>query len=615
MGTHTHDHELKIDSTTKQLCLMRDSTGAAMYQAPEDIPAYQNPIEFVQTDWTGGHGQFEALDKTMFFEGQNIDTTQKGRVLLGPLITGVEENDGTALDDTIVCFSFLPSNSYLLCATRGKVYRMAAGASAWTATLTAGTLIRDIKVFNNFAYVALGSSTKYYYSSDGLTWTQTDLTDGYANGFLVASNPAGTADILWKWKTPNEVSSTTDGRTVAAGGVQWSSPAYIGDTSANVTNMFVSGDTLLIGRDDGKIYHYDENGGIHLVTDTPEIGRSSSDFQYLTTYKGDLYASLRADVILRISSYNTISFIGPWYEREDMGKRQRVCGLAADRDWLYVGTYDETATTSYIYKVGQDENGKWQWCPWVYTTSIPNALYLSQQSESDGYKRLYFGGSVSDSKSTSYVILTENPTVDTTARFASSGWIRMSYTYGDNPYWDKMWQSIITETKSCATGISVTPWYRKDTDTSATQLAATLTSNGVIKTNLTTALTSKRMQFQFNLATNDSTKTPEVSLFQARGIEKPERIRVHECVYTVADEPSTRVKTIKDFLETGRTTTSLIRFADLRYGQNTASSAGNYVWVIMQPGYPQPIEVVHEKNRQPELGIKCRFQEVSFTIS
>ncbi|GAH10388.1 unnamed protein product, partial [marine sediment metagenome] len=32
------------------------------------------------------------------------------------------------------------------------------------------------------------------------------------------------------------------------------------------------------------------------------------------------------------------------------------------------------------------------------------------------------------------------------------------------------------------------------------------------------------------------------------------------------------------------------------------------------PGYPREPEMYHQKGKQPELGMLCRFQEVSFII-
>jgi len=212
------------------------------------------------------------------------------------------------------------------------------------------------------------------------------------------------------------------------------------------------------------------------------------------------------------------------------------------------------------------------------------------------------------------VILTEDPTADSSAKFAASGWIRMSYTYGTNRYWDKLWQSIVTETTSCTSSLTVTPKYRKDTETTATQLCSPIISNGVIKTDLAEEISCKKIQFELHLATDDDSTTPEVSFFEARGIEKPETIRVHEATYSIGDEPTKRAKTIRDFLREGRASTELIKFADIRYGQSTAGAqiGTDYVYVVMQPGFPQEVEILHEKGKQPELGLKCRFQEVNY---
>jgi len=211
------------------------------------------------------------------------------------------------------------------------------------------------------------------------------------------------------------------------------------------------------------------------------------------------------------------------------------------------------------------------------------------------------------------VILTDNPTADSAARFCASGWLRMSYVYGTDSYWDKLWQSAVLNVKGGALGETVQVKYRKDTDTSATECIAAASTNGIFETNFTTALNCKRIQYEVHLASDTSTATPEVSYFQAKGVEKPTTVRIHEAVYAIGDKPSRRAESIRTFLRGGRTSISLIKFADLRYGDDTAGT--NYVWVVMMPGYPQEVEILHERNRQPELGIKVRLQEVSYTIS
>jgi hypothetical protein len=314
-------------------------------------------------------------------------------------------------------------------------------------------------------------------------------------------------------------------------------------------------------------------------------------------------------------------------EADDIGDFDLCVGIAGDKDNLYVAmeahtnifpySFPWTFTTSSdnfvtIYKGVQRWAGnalRWEWCPWVNVGSNTcNVLAICQHTDTD--RRLWFGYG----NNAGYVNIVKTPTAtDSTARFASPGWLRMSYTYGTDPYWDKLWQSIVTETEGCAPGQTVTPKYRKDTDTSATALTSAITTNGVVKTNLTSALSCNRIQFEVHLATDDDTKTPEVRYFQARGIEKPEVIRIHEAVYRVAGKPSISTETLRDFLRSGETSTSLIKFADLRYGQSTGST--DYVWVVFEPGYPQEVEITHEKGRKPELGIKVRMREVSFTIS
>ena len=172
----------------------------------------------------------------------------------------------------------------------------------------------------------------------------------------------------------------------------------------------------------------------------------------------------------------------------------------------------------------------------------------------------------------------------------------------------------MTETEACAATITARPYYWKDTDSSATALTAAIVTNGAVKTYATSAISSKRIKFEVDLATNDSTKTPVLRYFEARGTEKPEGVKVHDCTYAVGDTSSRSSETVRDFLETARTSTSLIRLADLRFRDETKDSGG-YVWVVMQPGYPRPTEVETIKGQQPTLGIQCRWQEVDFTIT
>ena len=755
-----YDHEIKIGSTTKALKLIKDDKGVALYNVLEDIPRYQNPLEFVQDNWIGGHGQHTFQEPDVYFEGQSIDTTQEGRVFLGALVWAAqysradligaavaddggvttdetsEAQESTANDMTLLPATVAVNDAYYFGATavilKLWLYVGTAGAGDWavtweywdgdswetltkgldtigtfraaglkyivfvnpgdsatrtvggvagkywvrarvtsvTTTTTqpkgtqswvfvggdeldanpvdskwfsttssqfiatatkvyeldtsnanfferqdfTGEVITQLHDFNGVLYVALGKNDKWYYSADGAAFTQTDLTNSEASGFLTAPNQAGTASVLWSFKQPNEVYYTTNGKTAGAGGIALSTAAYVGDTSANITNLFLANDNLMVGREDG-LFHYDQDGGIHPLMPELKHNRSTLNFKYITEFQGAVYFSV-VDGLGEISGYNTFELVGPLESMGNIAKAGSIVGLASDTEYLFVAIDEGTNTHIYKGKETTRRGGlRWEWCPWVFlSTNVCAVISTIQGSTTD--RKLFFGYG----NDMAYAFLWRDPSTPHTpssSTYASAGWIRMSYTYGTNPYWDKIFQSVITETVGCTANLTVTPKYRKDTDTSATALTAAITTNGVVETSVTStfaALSCKRIQFELHLASNSSSATPEVSFFKVKGIEKPTAVRIHEAVYYIGSEPSKLASTIRTFLRGGRTSTSLIRFADLRYGETTGGTAGtDFVYCIMEPGYPQELEIMHTRSNEPELAIKVRLREVNYS--
>lgn len=682
MGRHSNDHEIKIGSTTKGLKLIRNDDGSAMYQVIEEQPNYQPSLRYTYNNWIGGHGQHTRTQGDIYMDGQSIDTTQDGRVILGPLIHEVQEDDDSVLDSAPVDFVYFPATSEWLMATSGKIYRYVAddtgidtdealdatetgvdcdadastpipvnsiiyiesekmlvtatgtsltvirgylGSTAathstntdvyiykWKAATTTVANVTQLCVFGVTVFAACGASTAYKYSTDGVTWTTSTLTDPNANAFLVSPNPAGTADVLWKFKTPNEVKSNSNG-TNAGTPEQWGSANYIGEASTNITNMFVVNDKHLVGRED-NLFYFDSDGGIHPMMSDLKHNRSTNNFKYVTEWQAATYFSIGKGVG-EITSYNAYEPMGPLTGIEDIGKDGVCIGLSSDKDWLYAG-YDE-GTNNIIYKcrevrvTGQAREAglRWEYCPWVFLgTNACSVVKVCQHSPTD--RRLWFGYGTK----TGFVILSDSPTDDTSALFCASGYLRMSYDYGSDPNWDKLWQSAVIETTGGATGETVQIKYRKDAETSATECIAAETTNGVHETNFGSALSGKRIQYEIHLTSNTPSATPEVSLFQAKGVEKPTTIRIHEATYAIGSEPMKSAETIRTFLRGGRTSTTLISFADLRYGETTGGTAGtDYAYCVMEPGYPREIEVIHTKRDKPELGIEVRLREVSFS--
>jgi len=594
-----YDHELLIGSSTHRFSLARDETGQAMYSVTEDIPQYQPTLVYEQTNWIDGQGQYLMANPNAYFEGQSIDTTQDGRVILGPKINEVEESDATELDSAPVCFHWSPTAAKFLCATASKIYQY---GTAWTAGSTTVAGVLQFAEFNGYIFAACGSGTAYKYSTDGNLWTTSTLSDTEAEKFFSAPNAAGTQNVLWK-SVGNELKSNTSGINA---GAEWSTAAYIGDTTADISNIFLINDSLMIGKWD-NLYNYDADGGVHNMMNDLRTAISLNNFKYVTPWQSAVYFS-KGNGLGEITGYNTFSPISPFGDRDDIGKIGTCVGMAADENYLYVAM--DEGTNIHIYKGREARTAQgliWQWCPWIFVgTNACATIAFCQHSSTD--RRLWFGYGTH----TGYVNITDNPTSDSNADFAATGWVRMSYTYGTSQYWDKLFSRLLIDTKGCATGIAITPRYRKDTETSVTNATATIIANGVQEVDFTSLVACKKIQFELYLQTNDSTKTPEVLMFKATGVEKPESVRIHECVYAIGTDPSNRSDTLRSVFRTARGSVALVRLADLRYGESVESG---YAYVICQPGYPREIEYIHEKGRPPELGVQVRWQEVDESIT
>ncbi len=673
-----HDHQLKIDSTTDNFELMRDENGQAMYRVETIIKQHRDPLTFTQVSWLGGHGQHDMESDDMYFEGQSIDTTQEGRVFLGPKIYTVQEDDDTALDTAPVKFLWNPTVGELIVATGGKIYRyiqddtgldtdealdatetavtMDADATAaipvgsivewdsefcevtatgvtltvirgvlgttaathdtnkdtfirkWTPATTTVAGVTDLAIYKGVVFAGIGASTAYKYSTDDITWTTSTLTDKFANYFLVSPDLTGLTEVLWKAKTPNEVARAQTGINDATGDDDWRTPNFVGDTTANITKLFLLNNQLMVGRVDG-LWHLDSDGNTHQQRPDLLANRSTDNFKYVTEWQAGIYHS-EIDGMGEIWSYNNYEPMGPLFRTGDISKRGDIVGEAADKDWLYVAV--DEGTNTIIYKgreVRKDGDLRWEWCPWVFAgTNAVSTMTVVQHTTSD--RRLWFGYGTQ----TAYVILSDNPTDDSAARFASSGFVRMSYDLGSDLINDKQWQSAVLQVAGGATGETVQVKYRKDTDTSASSIIAAAATNGTYESNFSSALTSKRIQYELHLASNTVTATPEVSYFQAKGVEKPTVVRIHEAVYRMGDKPTDRVSTLRSLLRTAGSTTNLIRFADLRYGDSTVDGA-TYVWTSMAPGWPKEVEILRDKSRQPEIGIQVKLIEISYTLT
>jgi hypothetical protein len=476
-------------------------------------------------------------------------------------------------------------------------------------TIYIGGLFQDAIVMNDVFYLAMGPYDAYYYCEDPLAedpiWTESTLTDHIAYRFLTASNPTKTANILCKTDYPNIVTYTTDGRNIADGGSEWSSAVYVGLTGSSEVNIFTLNGNIAVGRAEG-LYEYDTSGGVEKIINL-NSDLSNTAFSSVINWKANTYYNTNWG-LNELTNYYSLNKVGAMEIDAKIELKGQCTALTSDEDFIYEAVLSGSNTTIYKgFKVGDI----WSWCPFIYNgaNTCKSMMIYSDPLLNVKPKFLFFTyGSVLKSCN-----LSLTPSNDSNCDFAASGNLVTSYDYGTNPYWDKIFQSVIIETYNCAAGRTVTIKYRKDSETTFTALTSAIAKNGVQRINLSSQIACKRIQFEIDLVTNDSTKSPEIHMFTVSGVEKPESFRVHEATYYLGEDPSKKAKTIRDFLRSAKTETGLIKFADLRYKDITTTPT--YSWVILQPGYPQEVEVVQEKGREPELGLKVRWQEINYPVT
>jgi len=485
----------------------------------------------------------------------------------------------------------------------------------------ATTAITDMVEFNQVLYLARGAAVAWEYTTDGITFTTTDLTNASVNYFCVAPNPEATASILWCGETPNILYSTTDGRAAGAGGVALTSEGYIGDSSSAITNIFLLSDKLMIGKEDG-LWHYDSAGGVSSKMPELRSNPSSNNFKYAEAWGENVYASLRTSVV-ELTPYGSISNMGPLDNIENVWKKGTIRGITVDRNFLYV-TVDE-GTDTHIYK-GKKRDDRWDWCPFIYVGTGNSTVSFLTPSSDERYSYLFFGVDNNCRNSIIWDNLTPNGTLTELSILPSSAWIRFPYIYGSDPNWDKLFQTAIVEAHNISTSNYLNVSYQKNEEGTMTTVSSNIVTPGITENIISlngdgaTLLVGKRFQFQitFTIGTNLVYGIPYVDYVELRGLEMPEPVRIHDVTYALRDIPNgDNVKTLRDFLRTAETTTSLVKLADLRMQRQrvTGTTSTDYVWVMIEPGYPQELELRQESGMKPELLVRCRWKEVSFTVS
>jgi hypothetical protein len=271
-----------------------------------------------QTEWHGGIGQKTFNDTTKVYKTNGIDTRIRGILTLSPKI-----NDA-GINSQVVKYIDFGGKLYAVCSDF-KIYQITAGVP--TLVYEGAGTVTDAIVFDVYLFVAVGGSTKYWYTDDtddADDWTQATPAESKADLF-------GKQGIdMWKVILPNDIRQATDPSNAVN---PWSTADYAGDASTNVTSVCSFGGEIYFGKEDG-LYKIDFEGNLYDLLAPFKLLPSATNFKPLVAW-GD---KLVFPVLNSLYTYDgtTLQNISPSiYMPTVVDYTGPVGAMACDTDWLY----------------------------------------------------------------------------------------------------------------------------------------------------------------------------------------------------------------------------------------------------------------------------------------
>ena len=610
------DISLTINNTIKNFDLAKDEHGKKAIMIREDpvvpiralsnIPKYgdlpaDKVLAFDQSTWRGGIGQQDHYQiDDLYSDGQTIDTREPNKMFLGPSLNNT-------VDNTHILYNFTIFNNFVYAINDYGVwkYTEVSPNNTWTLVLS-NIHVSCLCVYDSHLYAGLYIG-KYFWSADGASWTQTTLANSDAViKFIVAPPFSGTQDVLVLAQLTNVIRTCVDPTNNA--GVGWTNPPYyIGDSSSDITGMFILAGELYIGKWDG-LYFLDSTGTTtRMVSDIAD--QNSMNWAQSTNLQGVIYTTFDDSILEIIGSSSTslsLSLVGPFYLNREMSNIGRVTGLTSDSVYLYATIYFDSTNTTAVY-VGHERTDdvyglRWEWTPLFYSpTYVINAPMVIQKVNAAPILWLCGGSGAK------FITLpkTVNPLGYSFYTFNTQGYLITSYFDAGYDIWNKIYFQLWTMASNLDTTHQyIKIYYEKDTDSSWT-LAVTLTTNGISFTNLT-SISCQRIRLKIELDSDNPLKTPILNEFILRGVLQPELIRTLDLTVILDQAPSRKVSLDMAFLESGRVSTTPIKLIDLRF--NTTK------YIVFMPSSPMEIEVLDEAGGQPSYQARIQAQVINWTL-
>lgn len=454
-------------------------------------PQYSSGVwrPWTQSDWSGGLGQeiWDSSEKTRFYEAEGVETRIDGRVMLATAVTVTDPDIAAAQP---VDFN---GKIYMRTVGTGKL-RWYEDGVGWSGS-SGNEAPTDLIVWGDELFVAYGDSNNAWKMNTAGSWFDVGVQ---------RSHWAVWDEKLWGAKG-HEIFYT------ATAGSEWSAGIAVGDSSTTITSMCPFAQKLYIGKEDG-LYYYDGSDVVQMIDCRNRLW--SGNFVQMAEWEGYLYFN----ILRRIYKFSESAIVDITPEMYgDLTKESYGYGIpkafVASPSALYVGF--DLAENDYPCVLAYTGVG---WHPIWKGASGRTFHGLGYSPELD-----WLIINDGDTRYRQLVSMSDMPY----PTFGSSGHIITPRFDGNMPQTPKAVKSVILHTRDCSSAQKITVYYRKDGETSWTEVGDVTSSpqEELSLAPLAGALeVQSDIQFKLVLSTATPSLTPMLRHFTCMWLPRPSAV-------------------------------------------------------------------------------------------
>lgn len=488
----------------------------------------EQEFTMAQDEWHGGIGQKVFSDVTQVYKTDGVDTRIRGVLTLSPLI-----NDA-GINFQVVKYLDYEGNLYAIC-SNFKVYQISGGVPSLVYS-GSGT-VTDAIVFGGYVLVAVGSSTKYWYSNDTTDlsdWTQATPDESVADYF----GKVGT--LLWKVNLPNDARYSADPTNAVN---PWSTAEYIGDSSSEVTDICDYNGEIHFGKENG-LYKIDFNGDLIDLLAPFKFISSSNNFSPLVAWSDLLVFPILNSLYVYNGDY-LVNISPSTYMPTVVDYTGFMRAIVADTDWLYVvvdpagDNNNAVLMACRLETIYGDTDYRWHALEEISGVDAATSAFISTTDSDNAQLWIsgYHGASTYYSKYITLPKYSSAPWEDSNYKFCSSGTMETSYFTANFENMDKaLFSFMLFADNLSRLHRTVKIEYMFEEDSEWTTLATFFFSAYPYKdTQLPEGTAGKKVKFRLTLSTDDSTETPRVNGYLCTARLSPRPLKRYDFYFKCTD--------------------------------------------------------------------------------